>query len=109
MCQPGDREEVLQHDKDLLVELSGIINLCAAKYFDALLIKDVEVSASKAQPDGRIEITFRSLNEILDKNGIEYLRDEITILDAERVAMVRQGIHIYGSMLKVVLDIVRSL
>lgn len=102
---------VLQHEKDLLVAMSGVINLRAADIKDMFgmrLINDIEASAPKAQPDGSINNTLQSLSDILNKSSIYYLRDEISILDAERVGKVRRGEQT-DPLQKVVLDVVRFL
>ncbi|KAF9296772.1 hypothetical protein BGZ74_010174 [Mortierella antarctica] len=83
-----DGKAVLQHEKDLLVAMSGVINLRAADtkdMFGMRLINEIEASAPKAQPDDSINNTLQSLSDILNKSSIHYLRDEISILDAERV------------------------
>ncbi|KAF9342435.1 hypothetical protein BGX26_007533, partial [Mortierella sp. AD094] len=72
------------------------------------LINDIEASAPKAQPDDNINTTLQSLSEILSKSGIYYLRDEISILDAERIGKVRRGEQT-DPWQKIVLDVVRFL
>ncbi|KAG0055828.1 hypothetical protein BGZ83_007261 [Gryganskiella cystojenkinii] len=106
-----DGKSALLHEKDLLVAMSGVINLRAADIKDVFglrLIKDIEASAPKAQPDVSINSTLQLLSEILKKSGIHYLRDEISILDAERVQKARRGEQTDPSQ-KVVLDVVRFL
>lgn len=106
-----DGKAVLQHEKDLLVAISGVINLRAADtkdMFGMCLINEIEASAPKAQPDDSINNTLQSLSDILNKSGIHYLRDEISILDAERVGKVRRGEQT-DPLQKVVLDVVRFL
>lgn len=106
-----DRKAVLQHEKDLLVAMSGVINLRAADtkdMFGMRLINDIEASAPKAQPDDSINNTLQLLSDILNRSSIYYLRDEISILDAERVGKVRRGEQT-DPLQKVVLDVVRFL
>ncbi|KAG0007766.1 hypothetical protein BGZ80_004257, partial [Entomortierella chlamydospora] len=106
-----DRTATLQYEKDLLVAMSGVINLWAADIRDMFgmrLINDIEESAPKSQPDCGVNDTLQSLNEILTIYGIKYLHDEISILDAERVGKVRRGEQV-DPLLKIVLDVVRFL
>ncbi|KAF9178012.1 hypothetical protein BGZ51_008042 [Haplosporangium sp. Z 767] len=106
-----DNKTALQHEKDLLVALSGIINLRThdtADMFGRRLINDIEESAPQARPDGSIADILQLLKNILVNHDIQYLRDEISILDAKRVHKVRRGEHVEPS-LKIVLDVIRFL
>ncbi|KAF9334483.1 hypothetical protein BG006_002088 [Podila minutissima] len=106
-----DGKAVLQHEKDLLVAMSGVINLRAADtkdMFGMRLINEIEASAAKAQPDDSINNVLQSLRDFLNKSSIHYLRDEISILDAECVGKVRRGEQT-DPLQKVVLVVVRFL
>ncbi|KAI8357083.1 hypothetical protein B0O80DRAFT_305969 [Mortierella sp. GBAus27b] len=106
-----DDKDLTEHEQDLLVALSGVINLRvpnAREIYGVRLINNIEALAPAAQPDTSISPTLKSLKDILDKNGLRYLRDEISLLDTERILKVRRGEHVEPS-LKVVLDVVRFL
>ncbi|KAG0247855.1 hypothetical protein BG011_000803, partial [Mortierella polycephala] len=106
-----DNKTALQHEKDLLVALSGIINLRAPDsrdMFGRRLINDIEKSAPQARPDDSVIDTLQLLKNILIEHDINHLRDEISILDAKRVHKARRGEHVEPS-LKIALDVVRFL
>ncbi|KAF9583060.1 hypothetical protein BGW38_010332 [Lunasporangiospora selenospora] len=89
----AEKRTALQSEKDLLLALSGVINLQpadASDMFGVGLVYDIELSRPRARPDDSINDTLQLLSDVYNKHGLVHLRDEIIVIDAERIRKKRQ-------------------
>ena len=105
-----DVNDVVLNEKDLLLSLSGVVNLrdsTAQDKYGRRLISTMETSAPRPRPFSGVNESLVTMSMALCNEGITGLQDKISIMDAERVANEKKAPS--DPTLKITLDVVRFL